>query len=97
MNIPHIPDASPPAAGLGAAGGFERLHYLLESFFDGEDDVNPSFIRQFESWQSWETNPLYSLLHEAIYCQVGLLGGRREGQEFIGGGSGLQVRIAWIL
>lgn len=23
----------------------------------------------FESWQSWDSNPLYALLHESIYCQ----------------------------
>jgi hypothetical protein len=27
------------------AGGFERLHYLLESFFDADDQVNPAFIK----------------------------------------------------
>lgn len=25
--------------------------------------------RGFEHWMSWDTNPLYALLHEAIYCQ----------------------------
>lgn len=25
--------------------------------------------RAFESWMSWDTNPLYALLHESIYCQ----------------------------
>lgn len=56
-------------SGLGSGGGFERLHYLLESFFDGEDSVNPTFAKAFESWMSWGTNPLYVLLHESIYCQ----------------------------
>jgi len=56
-------------SGLGSGGGFERLHYLLETFFDTDDEVNPTFVKGFESWQSWETNPLYALLHEAIYCQ----------------------------
>jgi hypothetical protein len=27
------------------AGGFERLHYLLESFWDVDDQINPTFIR----------------------------------------------------
>mmetsp|Transcript_14470 Transcript_14470/g.31400 ORF Transcript_14470/g.31400 Transcript_14470/m.31400 type:complete len:517 (+) Transcript_14470:56-1606(+) len=56
-------------SGLGSGGGFERLHYLLETFFDVDDQVNPTFIKQFESWQSWDVNPLYALLHESIYCQ----------------------------
>jgi hypothetical protein len=25
--------------------------------------------RAYEAWMSWDTNPLYALLHEAIYCQ----------------------------
>jgi hypothetical protein len=27
------------------AGGFERLHYLLESFSDGDDSINPAFAK----------------------------------------------------
>jgi hypothetical protein len=26
-------------------------------------------VRAYEAWMSWDTNPLYALLHEAIYCQ----------------------------
>lgn len=25
--------------------------------------------QSFEAWMPWDTNPLYALLHEAIYCQ----------------------------
>lgn len=109
----------PATPGLGSGGGFERLHYLLDSFFDADGEITPAFIKVllggadvtvvavagcalcagmwmgvwsiwgvpaarhlrqavsltaacmqgFESWQSWESNPLYALLHEAIYCQ----------------------------
>ena len=52
-----------------ATGGFDRLHYLLETFWDEDDEVNPSFIKAFESWMPWDVNPLYALLHESIYCQ----------------------------
>lgn len=62
-------------SGLGSSGGFERLHYLLESFFDGDGDMSPFFSRTFESWMPWDTNPLYALLHEAIYCQGGQASG----------------------
>ena len=31
--------------GLGMAGGFERLHFLLEGFFDEEGCLNPSFAK----------------------------------------------------
>lgn len=54
--------------GLGFAGGFDRLHFLLETCFDGED-ISYRFMKAFESWMSWETNPLYVLLHEPIYSQ----------------------------
>ena len=32
-------------AAVAAIGGFERLHYLLEEFFDVDDQVNPAFIK----------------------------------------------------
>ncbi|GLC38628.1 hypothetical protein PLESTB_000454000 [Pleodorina starrii] len=56
-------------SGLGTGGSFERLHYLLDSFFDADGEMTPAFAKGFESWQSWDTNPLYALLHEPIYCQ----------------------------
>ncbi|EFJ41741.1 hypothetical protein VOLCADRAFT_84021 [Volvox carteri f. nagariensis] len=56
-------------SGLGTGGSFERLHYLLDSFFDGYGEMTPAFAKGFEAWQSWDTNPLYALLHEPIYCQ----------------------------
>eukprot|EP00199_Chlamydomonas_sp_CCMP681_P000445 CAMPEP_0119111628 /NCGR_PEP_ID=MMETSP1180-20130426/36503_1 /TAXON_ID=3052 ORGANISM="Chlamydomonas cf sp, Strain CCMP681" /NCGR_SAMPLE_ID=MMETSP1180 /ASSEMBLY_ACC=CAM_ASM_000741 /LENGTH=479 /DNA_ID=CAMNT_0007098693 /DNA_START=95 /DNA_END=1534 /DNA_ORIENTATION=+ len=56
-------------SGLGSGGGFDRLHYLLETFFDEGDEINPTFIKAWNSWQHWDTNPLYALLHESIYTQ----------------------------
>ncbi|PSC70862.1 Proline iminopeptidase [Micractinium conductrix] len=53
---------------LGFSHGFERLHYLLESAWDG-DHISHKFMKDFDSWMAWDTNPLYALLHEAIYCQ----------------------------
>ncbi|XP_047169520.1 proline iminopeptidase-like [Vigna umbellata] len=29
----------------------------------------PIFTLQFEKWLSFDTNPLYALMHESIYCQ----------------------------
>lgn len=26
-------------------------------------------LQDFDTWGSWDTNPLYALLHESIYCQ----------------------------
>ena len=111
---------------LGFSHGFERLHYLLESAWDGEVlshkfkkvgvgggragrraggqvtrapaspatltaarslttvSLSPPIppptappctgtrcppLQEFDSWMSWDTNPLYALLHESIYCQ----------------------------
>lgn len=58
--------------GLGSGGGFERLHYLLERAFDGEPDsteIGLTFMKGFDSQMTWDTNPLYAILHESIYCQ----------------------------
>ncbi|KAL4859014.1 Proton/sulfate cotransporter 2 [Chlorella vulgaris] len=53
---------------LGFSHGFERLHYLIECAWDG-DSLSHKFKKEFDSWSSWDTNPLYALLHESIYCQ----------------------------
>jgi hypothetical protein len=53
------------------SGGFERLHFMLESFFDSEGLPNPCFLKSFEQQMPWDTNPLYVLMHESIYCQTG--------------------------
>ena len=57
---------------LGAHDGAESLHYLLESpFIEGPDgpELSFRFLRQVENALSFDTNPIYALLHEAIYCQ----------------------------
>lgn len=57
---------------LGFSQGFERLHYLLECAFDGTTgQLSPKFLKEFDTMMAWDTNPLYALLHEAIYCQGG--------------------------
>ena len=57
---------------LGAHDGAEGLHYLLErAFIEGVDglELNFSFLRQIENLLPFDTNPIYALLHESIYCQ----------------------------
>ena len=57
---------------FGSRNGFETLHYLLEEpFVPGAQGVelNLSFLRGIEELQSYETNPIYALLHEPIYCE----------------------------
>eukprot|EP00923_Selenidium_pygospionis_P048164 GHVN01082966.1.p1 GENE.GHVN01082966.1~~GHVN01082966.1.p1 ORF type:complete len:351 (-),score=43.30 GHVN01082966.1:18-1070(-) len=62
---------------LGVGTGFEFVHYLLESAWTtvpagakGGDDKKLSFtfLKSVESSQPFETNPLFAVLHEAIYC-----------------------------
>jgi pimeloyl-ACP methyl ester carboxylesterase len=58
--------------GFGASDGFEELHYLIEeAFVDGVDgpELSYTFLHHAENMQSYDTNPIYAILHEAIYCQ----------------------------
>ncbi|KAD7477085.1 hypothetical protein E3N88_00221 [Mikania micrantha] len=61
--------------GLGSSTGFERLHYLFERVWDpvivpgSKKQISYYFLNAFEKWLSFDTNPLYALLHESIYCQ----------------------------
>lgn len=57
---------------FGASDGFERIHYLLEeAFVDGASgrELSYTFLRGVESAQHYDTNPIFAILHEAIYCQ----------------------------
>jgi hypothetical protein len=55
---------------LGGRDGSARLHYLLESPFDG-DELSDEFLLAVTAELSWASaaNPLYLLLHEATYAQ----------------------------
>ncbi|KAG6786816.1 hypothetical protein POTOM_008433 [Populus tomentosa] len=66
-------------SGLGSSSGFERLHYMFERAWDpvivpgSRKQISYYFLKAFENWLDFDTNPLYALLHESIYCQVDLL------------------------
>lgn len=48
------------------------IHYLLETAFVpniSKPTLSYVFLRGLESLMDFNTNPIYSLLHEAIYCQ----------------------------
>lgn len=48
------------------------IHYLLESAFvpnTPSETLSFAFLRGIENLMDFNTNPIYSLLHEAIYCQ----------------------------
>jgi pimeloyl-ACP methyl ester carboxylesterase len=55
---------------LGGQHGSAKLHYLLESPFDGAT-LSDAFLLAAQNALSWATaaNPLYYLLHEATYAQ----------------------------
>lgn len=55
---------------LGRADGMEALHYLLEDAWEVSPDssqLSSVFLDTMDKLHSFETNPLYWLLHEAIY------------------------------
>ena len=57
---------------LGMSDGFEILHYLLESaFVEGPtgSELSYSFLHGFEHSLSFNTNPIFSILHEAAYSE----------------------------
>lgn len=54
---------------FGGAQGFEHIHYLFENAFDRTGSLSYSFLKGFDNAISFDTNVLYALLHESIYCQ----------------------------
>lgn len=57
---------------LGMDDGMENLHYLLDGAFcrtAGGDELSYPFLRALENQQSFETNPIFAILHEMCYTQ----------------------------
>ncbi|UTV28912.1 alpha/beta fold hydrolase [Photobacterium atrarenae] len=57
---------------LGRSGGGLGLYHMLEEAFvevDGKPALSYSFLNAMLAEQSYQTNPIYAILHEAIYCQ----------------------------
>jgi pimeloyl-ACP methyl ester carboxylesterase len=57
---------------LGMSDGFEALHYLIEEAWEdigGQRKLSWSFLHHLEQMQHFDTNPIFSLLHEACYTQ----------------------------
>jgi pimeloyl-ACP methyl ester carboxylesterase len=57
---------------LGMDDGMENLHYLLESAFcegTGGNELTLPFLRAFENSQTFDTNPIFAVLHEMCYTQ----------------------------
>lgn len=58
---------------FGFSDGFEAVHYLLETAFietAAGSELNYAFLRAVENALSFETNPIYALLHEACYMEM---------------------------
>ena len=63
---------SSSASCSGFDDGMEKLHYLLEGAFcrgAGGDELSLPFLRALENSQSFETNPIFAILHEMCYTQ----------------------------
>jgi hypothetical protein len=57
---------------FGMSDGFEKVHYLLEeAFVEGArgQEFSYAFLRGFDQSFDFDTNPIFAILHEAIYCQ----------------------------
>lgn len=55
---------------FGFSDGFETVHYLLEEAFDrGELAPSFNFLHGIEHALPYDTNPIFSVLHEAAYCE----------------------------
>ncbi len=57
---------------LGFTGGHETLHYLIEDAFEtinGRNEISYNFMHSFDRVLHFSTNPLFTILHEPIYCE----------------------------
>jgi pimeloyl-ACP methyl ester carboxylesterase len=57
---------------FGASAGLELTHYWLQeasAYGALGNEIGYKALRQLENTFSFETNPIFSVLHEAIYCQ----------------------------
>lgn len=57
---------------LGFAQTAEEIHYLLEEAFvsaGSKEIVGHAFLKGFQSSIRFDTNPIFAILHEAIYAQ----------------------------
>ncbi len=57
---------------FGGSGGYERVMDLLERAFvtvDGRDELSYQFLHGVLTAATFDVRPIFTLLHEAIYCQ----------------------------
>ncbi len=57
---------------FGMSDGFESVHYLLEEAFVAGaygKEISYTFLRGVENALHFDTDPIYALLHEPLYCE----------------------------
>ncbi|MGR5218677.1 alpha/beta fold hydrolase [Vibrio parahaemolyticus] len=57
---------------FGVSDSFLPTYYSLENAFievDGQSTLRYEFLNEMLMQQAFQTNPIYALLHESIYCQ----------------------------
>ncbi|WP_144206785.1 alpha/beta fold hydrolase [Shewanella donghaensis] len=57
---------------IGMEQGPEAVYYLLEQALINTAQgrkINPLFLHQFSQFLDYNTNPIFALMHESIYCQ----------------------------
>ena len=58
---------------FGASGGYEKIMDLLERAFvtvNGREELSYTFLHGVFTATGFHTSPIFSVLHEAIYCQA---------------------------
>lgn len=56
---------------LGMTDAFETLHWLLDEAFAADGQLSDSFLGTVRDTTSFDHNPLFAVIHEAIYAQNG--------------------------
>ena len=56
---------------FGGAQCLESIHFMFESPFEVTGDLSYKFLKDYDNVVSIDTNIIYALLHEAIYCSGG--------------------------
>ncbi len=57
---------------FGVSDSFMPTYYLLENAFlliEGKEELRYEFLQSMMMEQNFQTNPIYAILHESIYCQ----------------------------
>ncbi|QDZ21412.1 alpha/beta-hydrolase [Chloropicon primus] len=56
---------------FGSAQCLESIHFMFEDPFEVTGELSYKFLRDYDSLISIDTNVIYAILHESIYCSEG--------------------------